>query len=120
VVVIVKEATMMKNEPRNERTAHSALNRHRTSAGVEIGIAYIKPPKREIGACAEQIQTALLKPGEVRHHGHMRPDPRMRLRALPQPIELDNSLAARIARGRAHLYLLCALALANAFGRLKD
>jgi alkanesulfonate monooxygenase SsuD/methylene tetrahydromethanopterin reductase-like flavin-dependent oxidoreductase (luciferase family) len=69
---------------------------------------------------AERIQTALLKPGEVRHHGHMRPDPRTRLRALPKPIELDNSLAARIARGRAHLYLLCALALANAFGRLKD
>ena len=39
------------------------VTRHRTRTGIEIGLVYMSPPKRELGSEAERIQGALLGSG---------------------------------------------------------
>jgi hypothetical protein len=63
---------------------------------VAIGIAHVRKPPRELGQCAEQIQTLLIK-----------------------PIYIDTSIRARIGRAWASVRLTGALALANLFNELK-
>lgn len=75
-------------------------NRIRTSTGVEIGGAYIKPAPQP-SADEEAIQSALLRLRRRDSHvigygGAM--DPKRRAPSRPSVIPLDNSLLARAAR----------------------
>lgn len=89
-----------------------------TPAGVEIGRAYVPPAPRELGVYGERVQTALLSPAYCATRGHMadREDaktqhvrglhdsamralrPIRRPSVLPNVIDLDSSLLARLER----------------------